>query len=181
MDGSASLRIDLRKIRTAHEGRRAAWPRERGPLSVRATVHVIEDHRKEARVGTWVIESGEGPIVGGAGTAPTPLSYVVASLGFAVPTDLVRAFPVFDLPVDDLGLEIDADFPLAASHADEAGGVAAERLRYAVSIRSPGPREQVQAAIAWSERFCHAVHSLREPVPVGATYRLNDEPVAAPA
>lgn len=181
MEGSASLRIDRQKIRSAHEARRAAWPRERRPLSVRATIRVIEDHRKEARVGTWVIESDEGPIVGGAGTAPTPLSYFVASLGFAVLTDLVRAFAVFDLPVDDLRLEIDADFPLGAKYADEAGGVAAEHVRYAVTIRSPAPRDQVEAAIAWSERFCHALHSLREPVRVDATYRLNDEPVAAPA
>jgi len=37
----------------------------------------------------------------------------------------------------------------------------------------------IEAAVAWSERFCHAVHSLREPVRVDATYRLNDEPVVA--
>jgi hypothetical protein len=132
MDGSTGLRIDRRQVCSAHETRRAVWPSEHRPLTVRATVEVTEDRRKETCAGTCVIESD------------------------------------------------DTDFPKAAKWADEAGGIAAERVRYAVDIRSPAPCEHFEAATGWAERLCHATHGLRQPIPVDATYRLNDEPVTAP-
>jgi uncharacterized OsmC-like protein len=177
MDGSSDLRIDRRRIREAHEARRAEYRETPRPLSIRADVRVLQDHLKEARIGSFVITSDEGPIVGGGGTAPTPLSYFVASLGFAVLTDLVRAFSVFDLPVDELRLEIRADFPLGAKYADAATSVAAERVEYTVHVTSSAPGPAVEEAIRWAERFCHAVHTVREPVPVEAAYRFNGAPV----
>jgi len=178
-DAYARPLVNRARIRAAHEARVAEWPRERKALTIRAAIHVVEDHRKVARIGPFTIESDEGAIVGGKGTAPTPLSYFVASIGFAVLTDLVRAFAVRDLPVDDLRLEIEADFPLGAKYADEPAGVAASTIRYTVDVRSPAPRPAVEDAIAWAERFCHAVHSLREPVRVEGHYRLAGEVVAA--
>lgn len=170
---SGRLRIDRRRIREAHQARLAEWPRERTPLTIRSTVRVVESHRKSARVGPFTIESDEGAIVGGDGSAPTPLGYFVSAVGLAVLTDLVRAFALFDLPLDDLGLEIEADFPLDAKYGDAPLGVAASEVRYTVDVRSEVPLEAVQRAVAWAERYCHAVHSLREPVRVEARYLLN--------
>ena len=179
---TGSLHIDRDRIRTAHEGRLASWPADPRPLTIRAEVAVIESHRKTSRVGTFTIESDEGAIVGGEGTAPTPLSYFTSAIGLAVLTDLVRAFAVFELPVDDLRLAIEAEFPLDAKYGSGVGSVAADAVRYTVDIAGAGgaSRERVLEAIAWAEHACHAVASLREPVPVEATYRLDGETVALP-
>jgi uncharacterized OsmC-like protein len=176
-DEHPRLRIDRPRIRAAHEGRLAEWPRERRPLTIRAEVEVLENHRKSARIGAFVVESDEPPVVGGDGTAPTPLSFFISAVGFAVLTDLVRSFAVHDLEVDDLRLEIEADFPLGAKYGGEQIGVEASGVRYTVDVRSSAPREAVEAAIAWAERSCHAVHSLRQPVPVTGRYRLDGEPL----
>lgn len=175
------LRVDRVRIRAAHEARVHDWRGDPKPLTVRATVRVRENHQKTALVGPFAIESDEGAIVGGDGTAPTPLSYLVSAIGLAVLTDLVRAFALFDLPADDLRLEIEAEFPLGAKYASEPGGVAASAIRYTVDVASDAPRERVAEAIAWAERYCHALHSIREPVPIAGTYRLSGEPLDPPA
>jgi uncharacterized OsmC-like protein len=172
------LRIDAQRIRAAHEGRVAAWLPERRPLTIKASIEVLESHRKLARVGAFEVLSDEGAIVGGDGTAPTPLSLFVSAVGFAVLTDLVRAFAVRDVAVQDLRLEIEADFPLGAKYGGEDVGVEASEVRWTVDIRSAAPREEIDAAIAWAERFCHAVHSLRRPVPAVGRYRVDGELVA---
>jgi uncharacterized OsmC-like protein len=176
-----SLHIDRARIRSAHEGRLREWPQDPRPLTVRSNVWVAENHRKEARVGTFTVVSDEGAIVGGDGSAPSPLSYFTAAIGFAVLTDLVRAFAVFDLPASDLRLEIEAEFPLGAKYGDGLGGVAAREVRYIVDIASTAPRERVAEAVAWAETYCHAVHTLRDPVAVRADYRLGGEPLDRPS
>lgn len=172
-----ALSMDRARIRSAHESRQEAWQTDPKPLTVRAAVRVVEDHRKTARVGAFTIESDEGTIVGGAGTAPSPLSYFVSAIGFSVLTDLVRAFAVFELPVDELSLDVEADFPLKAKYGGEPVSIAASSVRYDVSIASPAPRERIAEAVAWAERHCHAVHSLREPVRVEGRYQVGGEPL----
>lgn len=178
--GQGALHVDRARIREAHEARLHEWPKDPKPLTVRSEVRVVENHRKTARVGMFTIESDEGPIVGGEGTAPTPLSYFVSAVGLAVLTDLVRAFSVFDLPVDDLRVEVVADFPLEAKYGDGDGGVAAREVRYSVDVASAVPADRIAEAVAWAERFCHAVHTLREPVAVAASYRLGGEVLIVP-
>lgn len=177
MGEEQSLRIDRHRIREAHAGRRHEYAASPRPLSIRAEVRAVENQRKTAKVGPFVIESDEGAIVGGDGTAPSPLSYFVAGLGFAVLTDMVRAFALNDVPVNELRLEIVAEFPLGAKYADSGSAVAAERVHYSVDVRSPAPPEQIEAVISWTERFCHALHTVRAPVAVDAAYRLNGEAV----
>ena len=178
--GQGPLHIDRARIREAHAARLHEWPKDPKPLTVRADVRVLESHRKTARVGAFTIESDEGPIVGGEGTAPTPLSYFVSAVGLAVLTDLVRAFSVFDLPVDDLRVEVVADFPLEAKYGAGAGSVAAREVRYTVDVASAAPADRVAEAVAWAERFCHAVHTLREPVAVAGSYRLGGQLLVVP-
>ena len=105
----------------------------------------------------------------------------MSAIGFAVLTDLVRAFSLFDLPADDLRLEIEAEFPLGAKYGLEPAGVAASAIRYTVEVASDAPRDRVAEAIAWAERYCHAVHTIREPVPIAGTYRLAGDPLDSPA
>jgi uncharacterized OsmC-like protein len=180
LDQQGSLHIDRARIRAAHEARLRDWPADPKPLTVRAAVEVTGNHRKRARVGSFTIESDEGAIVGGEGTAPTPLSYLGAAIGFAVLTDIVRALAVLEVAADDLRLELEAEFPLDSKYGDGTGSVAAREVRYTVDIASTAPRADVARAVAWAERYCHAVHSLREPVAVSATYRMAGEPLALP-
>jgi hypothetical protein len=56
--------------------------------------------------------------------------------------------------------------------------VEASEIRWTVDIRSDAPRAAVEEAIAWTERYGHAVQTLRRPVPAIGRYRLEGDLVA---
>ena len=167
------LDLEPRRIRLAHQARIEAYEADPHPLSVAARVSVISGQRKEARARGFVIESDEGEIVGGRNGAPSPLTYFVASIGFAVLTDLVRAFALHDISSRRIELDITAVFPVAKKYANEDVPISADKIRYTVEIDSDAPAALIGEAVRWAEEHCHAVHTVREPVTVEATYALN--------
>jgi uncharacterized OsmC-like protein len=48
----------------------------------RAKIRLVKDQLKEARVGEFTLTSDEATARGGGGTAPGPLTYFVAAVGF---------------------------------------------------------------------------------------------------
>jgi len=57
----------------------------------------------------------------------------------------------------------------------EGPGAAFEAVAFAVDIRSPAPAEQVRKLIRHARRGCHAEQTLRNPIPVTTTARLNGD------
>jgi hypothetical protein len=51
-------------------------------MVTRAKVRLIKDQLKEARVGEFTMTSDEATTRGGGGTAPGPLTYFCAAIGF---------------------------------------------------------------------------------------------------
>jgi uncharacterized OsmC-like protein len=51
-------------------------------LVTRAQIRLVEDQLKEARVGEYTIRCDEAKSRRGGGTAPSPLQYFVAAIGF---------------------------------------------------------------------------------------------------
>lgn len=54
----------------------------RRTFELEATAQTLDGMLKEARVGEFVLRCDEGPRLGGAGSAPTPLQYLLAALAF---------------------------------------------------------------------------------------------------
>ena len=61
---------------------------------------------------------------------------------------------------------------------DDAASSAMEALTYTILVESPAPRDDVVRVVRRAEANCHAAQSLRAPVPVIPTLRLNGEEVA---
>jgi hypothetical protein len=66
---------DARKERTIKD------PSLRGMVT-RARIRLVKDQLKEARVGEFTLTSDEATSRGGGGTAPGPLTYFCAAVGF---------------------------------------------------------------------------------------------------
>ena len=77
-------KIDLGKFREVMAEQQAAA--RRGPeghtLVQRARIRLVGDQLKEARVGEFTIMCDEAKSRQGGGTAPSPLQYFVAAIGF---------------------------------------------------------------------------------------------------
>jgi uncharacterized OsmC-like protein len=174
---SERFSYDPNRIRAAHEERIAAYAADPKPLHVSAEIRAIDGQLKEAHSRGFVIRCDEGPIVGGTDQAPSPLTYLVSSIGFAVLTDLIRACALDDVPLTGVRLSIGADFPLGGKYAGDGGTSEADRFAFEVEIDSPAPRERLEAAVRWTEEHCHALSTVRRPVSVVAAYRANGAPL----
>ena len=76
-------KIDLPKFReTMREQQEQARKPGGHTLTTRATIHLVGDQLKEARIGEYTIRCDEAKSRRGGGTAPSPLQYFVAAVGF---------------------------------------------------------------------------------------------------
>jgi uncharacterized OsmC-like protein len=170
-------RLDIDRIKRAHDERREELAGSAPPLTVRAIVRVVEDQLKEARVGQFTFQSDETAHLGGRGKAPTPLAYFVASVGFCLLTQYTRAAAIHGVPVDDLQIEVRASFPVEWKYGLGEASSACDRLSYTLDVASPAPPESLVELLAWAERACHVVSTFREPVPVEVTLRHNGKAI----
>ena len=173
--------LNLAQIREAHlaRGKVLAVEDPHAKIQVRARVRTLDNLRKEARVGPWTFLADEAPNLGGAGSAPTPLAYFVASIGFCLLTQLTRACALEELPVDDIDMEIRASFPLESKYGLGTASAGADSITYRVDVKGSNVDPiRLQAAFDWAESVCHVVQTLLEPVAVTTSLELNGAPVS---
>ena len=93
-------------------------------------------------------------------------------------SQLTRFASVEDVPIGSAEMEVRATFPQLGKYGlDPSVGVAMERLDYTIDVQSSAPREKILTLVETAERYCHAAQSLRAPVEVQGTLRLNGEDV----
>jgi hypothetical protein len=82
------------------------------------------------------------------------------------------------VPIEAAEIDLRGAFPNASKYGlDDSGASAMEGLSYVLDIRSSAPPDRVRRIVERAERDCHAANSLRVPVKVSGTLRLNDEVV----
>lgn len=76
--------IDRAKFRAVHEDTKHKVARNAmtSMLVVRASVRLVENQLKEGRLGEHTVVCDEAIERGGSGKGPSPLEYLVASVGF---------------------------------------------------------------------------------------------------
>ena len=76
--------IDRAKFRAVHEGMKDQVARNAmsSMLVVRASVRLVENQLKEGHLGEHTVLCDEAVERGGSGKGPSPLEYLVASVGF---------------------------------------------------------------------------------------------------
>ncbi len=80
-----------------------------------------------------------------------------------------------DVQIDAAEMDVRGTFPIGGKYgAVDDDAAAFEEVTYTLNLKSPAPPDRVRALVDRAERFCHAAQSLRNPVPVYSTVRLND-------
>jgi uncharacterized OsmC-like protein len=167
--------IDLARIREAHE-RRGTEMREGSAhrrILARARVRTQGNLVKEARVGKFTFMCDEAEFLGGDGSAPNPLGYFVASIGFCLLTQLTRACALEGLAIESAEMDVRASFPLESKYGIDDTSAACEQVTYTVDVKGDVDPDRLRRALEWAESVCHVVRSLKEPVPVEMALRLN--------
>ena len=166
----------------------------RPPEPLRFEVNLTaEAHQKQKKSGTVQVNipgfspvklyCDEQPPVGDD-TAPPPLAFFCAGIGFCLMTHLTDILTARGIDVPSLKLEQRVYFKTNLSTMRDLGHTtegACEMVETHVIIDSPEPRERIEALLEEAENSCMAHFALRNPVPWSTRLVHNGEELVATA
>ncbi|MHA3914073.1 OsmC-related (seleno)protein [Halovulum sp. GXIMD14793] len=104
----------------------------------------------------------------GDDTAPPPLAFFCAGIGFCLMTHLTDIYTARGIRIDSLKLEQKVRFKTNLGTMRELGHTTegeTEHIETHVLIDSPEPPERIRALLDEAENACMAHHALRNPIP----------------
>ncbi len=154
------------------------FKKARHPEPYRFEVNLVaEAHNKQSKTGVVSVNiPGFSPVTlycdeqppVGDDTAPPPLAFFSAGIGFCLMTHLTDILTARKIQVDSLKLEQRIRFATNLGHMRDHGYMtngACEMVETHVIIESPEPEERIQDLLNEAEGACMAHFALRNPVP----------------
>jgi uncharacterized OsmC-like protein len=160
----------------------------RQSITMSVTARVLEGARSEGLIeqveppgSTFTLVSDEASMMGGLGSAPTPLHYHAASHAFSMISHVNWFAAARKLKFDAVTVQVTTRFYTAGS--PETGSVEAGTLEFDthIEVESSDPAESVALALKGAELSCFTDRALVTPVLVNRTYALNGHTLAVPA
>lgn len=168
--------------------RKKPRPGEPYRFGVSLVIEPVGRHRKRAFVSSplpgglsFLIHSDEGKgVMGGEESAPTPLAYFAAGVGFCLMTHLTGYLSQTQIEVTKLKLEVRGNFMTTLGHVGTGGQGegGCDSFETMVILESPAPAEQIQELVAVCERACIASQALAQAVPTSVQVVLNGDKLA---
>ncbi len=150
---------------------------------------VAEAHGKQKKTGVVQVNipgfspvklyCDEQPPVGDD-TAPPPLAFFTAGIGFCLMTHLTDILTARKIQVDSLRLEQRVRFMTNLGTMRDLGHTTegqCEKVETHVIIESPEPEEKIQALLNEAEGACMAHHALRNPIPWSTRLVYNNQEI----
>ncbi len=120
----------------------------------------------------------------GEDTAPPPLAFFVAGIGFCLMTHLTDIYTARGIKVKSLKLEQRVKFQTNLGTMRELGHTTQGECQHVethVMIESDEPTEKIQALLKEAEGACMAHHALRNPIPWSTRLMLNNSEISSHA
>ncbi|MFQ5659432.1 MAG: OsmC-related (seleno)protein [Gammaproteobacteria bacterium] len=126
--------------------------------------------------GSFSIISDEGKAIGGTDTAPAPLDYFTAGVGFCFLSHIAMYSRAVKLKIDKADLELRMKFSVINNPDKiEENGLQGknEGLEFHLMVKSEEPEEKIRTMFDECIRACLAIQSLTNPVPLNSHLHLN--------
>ena len=149
---------------------RSSWLR-----GTKAVVEVGEHHAMGARVTPktrrFVMTTDAPPGLGGADHAPAAVEALLAALAGCLTSGIAANAALFDVPIDGLDVEMDADLDLRGvlGH-DKSVRNGFSEIRYKVTIQSSAPEEKVRRCKETIDRKSPVLDSLVNGVKISSEF-----------
>jgi uncharacterized OsmC-like protein len=108
------------------------------------------------------------------GKRPSPLQYLIASIGFCMFSQLKRFASKAKVLIDDLEMELRMTYDLSGKFPIKDFSAAAQGLTYLFRIKSAASIDNVIKVGQLADKGCHTVNSMRKRIPVSGKIVLND-------
>lgn len=143
----------------------------------RAEVWLVENQRSRGRARGHEFECDEPSERGGTDVAPTPLEYMLASLGFCQEVMIARNAALRDLRLEDVHIGVRGYFDRRGGRVEGIENRGFEEIRLDIKVRSPENAKTITDLMRTVDRECYALNTLRRAATVRATLELNGEKI----
>ncbi len=130
--------------------------------------------------GVWEIISDEGTVVGGRGTAPSPLMYFAAGLGFCLMSHVEMLSKQLDIEISSVRLEQRSSWTTTLDfggiHPSDVFGKG-ERMEMNLLIESDEPQEKLEQFVSWCRQACMALQTVAGATPSHTRLYMNGHDV----
>jgi uncharacterized OsmC-like protein len=121
----------------------------------------------------FTVYSDEGPLLGGASSAPTPIGFFLQGAAFCTLTQLTRYAEMMKIAVDNAKVTVRARFRTDGSVLNETIMGSTTAFEVKIEIDSDDPPERIAALIRNAEAGCFVMQAIRNPTAVETAHALN--------
>lgn len=149
---------------------RASWLRGTKTL-VEIGEHETNGSRVTPKTRKFMVTADAPPGLGGVDAAPAAVEVLLASVASCLTSGIAANAALFDVPLDALGIELEADIDLRGVFGhDQSVRNGFSDLRYTVTIESSAPEEKVRRCKDTIDRKSPVLDALSTPVKISSSF-----------
>ena len=158
---------------------RASWLR-----GTKTLVEIGEHHMDGTRVTPttrkFMVTADAPPGLGGVDAAPAASEMLLASLASCLTSGIAANAALFDVPIDGLDIELDADIDFRGLFGhDKSVRNGCSDIRYTVTIQSSAPEEKVRRCKETIDRKSAVLDMVTNPVKISSKFVYKPSPRSA--
>jgi putative redox protein len=159
-------------------GQWLAEDEQRGEISFSVSCESLGGPEVAVEVGHHTIRADEPKSLGGGGTAPTPVGYLIAALGSCVAIGLSYWSDILDIPFDSARVVVEGKINPAGAYALQEGvSPTFSDMRIEIRVLGSEPRDQYEELVATTASYSPLLETFKRPMPV-PTFLTVSRPTA---
>lgn len=158
--------------------------KQRGQITLSASCKSLGGTEVAVEVGRYTVRADEPPSLGGGGTAPTPIGYLMAALGSCVAIGLSYWSDILEIPFDSAEVVVEGDIHPGGAYALRDGvSPAFSHVRMDIRVSGSETKNRYEELVAKTQSHSPLLETFSRPIPVSMklTVASPTEPTAQPS
>lgn len=125
-------------------------------------------------VGRHTVKADEPKSLGGGGTAPTPVGYLIAALGSCVAIGLSYWSDILDIPFDSAEVVVEGEINPAGAYGLRKGvSPSFSDLRVEIRVVGGEPKDRYEELVAKTQSYSPLLETFSQPIQVPTTLSIT--------
>lgn len=147
---------------------------KRGELTLTVSCTWLGGAQAAVEVGRHTVRADEPKSLGGGGTAPNPVGYLMAALGSCVVIGLSYWSDILEIPYESAEVVVEGDIHPGGAYALRDGvSPSFSALRMEIRVSGPEPKDRYEQLVAKMESYSPLLETFNRPVPVSTTLTVE--------
>lgn len=147
---------------------------QRGELTLTVTCEWLGGTEAAVEVGRKTVRFDEPRMLGGGGTAPSPVGYLMAALGSCSVIGLSYWSDILEIPFDSAEVVVEGDIHLGGALALRDGvSPSFNDVRMEIRISGSEPKDRYEELVARMKSYSPLLETLKRPIPVSTRLTVD--------